>query len=69
MIPVNNIRAPVKINGKCTGIMQLLPFYHKIWAGLEGGGGGGGAATVHYNVVKILDYGGWGCEWEINQLI
>ena len=36
----------------------------------EGGEGvGRGAATVHYNVVKILDYGGWGCGWELNQLI
>ena len=37
----------------------------------SGGCGGGerGAATVHYNVVKILDYGGCGCGWELNQLI
>ena len=34
-----------------------------------GGCGERGAATVHYNVVKILDYGGWGCGWELNQLI
>ena len=33
------------------------------------GMGGRGAATVYYNVVKILDYGGWGCGWELNQLI
>ena len=73
MIPVNNLRAPVKIIpvNALAACSYCQLFYHKIWAGcgVAGEGGVGGAATVHYNVVKILDYGGWGCGWELNQLI
>ena len=25
--------------------------------------------TVYYSVVKTLDYGGWGCGWELKVLL